>query len=171
MSEKKLEPKEKLFIAEYCNNGFNGTQAALKAGYSKRSAGAISSENLQKPYIKAHIKAYLNEILGKYKDTLEYRIIQQYMVLAFYDTEDILNKDGKIKTKDLKSLGELSKCIKGIYTSYNAKGQKQVKVELYNRESALEKLAQYMNLLRQSVDIDIKGSMFEKMSELFFKKE
>ncbi|HFJ6796562.1 TPA: terminase small subunit, partial [Enterococcus faecium] len=36
-----LTPKQKAFADEYIKNGGNATQAAIKAGYSKRSARVI----------------------------------------------------------------------------------------------------------------------------------
>lgn len=50
---KDLRPKQARFLAEYCSNGYNGTQAAVSAGYSKNCANEIAAENLAKPSIKA----------------------------------------------------------------------------------------------------------------------
>jgi len=47
--DKKLTTKQKRFIEAY--NG-NGTQAAIKAGYSINAARSIARENLTKPHIK-----------------------------------------------------------------------------------------------------------------------
>jgi phage terminase small subunit len=49
--KKKLTLKQAKFTKEYLKSG-NGTQAAIKAGYSKNSAHDIASENLRKPEIK-----------------------------------------------------------------------------------------------------------------------
>ncbi len=149
----KLTIKEKTFIREYCKD-FNGTRAAIKAGYSKKSAGVIASQNLNRLNIKLQIKEYLNSILGQYKDTLEYEIINTYKVLAFYNPDDIIDKNGLLKVTDLSKLGELSKCIKGIETKYNSNGDKQVIIKLADREQALDKLAQYMSLLKQEIKIE-----------------
>ena len=46
----KLTPKQKKFIDEYLID-LNATQAAIRAGYSPKTAGAIGKENLQKPQI------------------------------------------------------------------------------------------------------------------------
>ena len=43
-----------MFIDEYMVD-LNGTQAAIRAGYSQKSAGVIANENLNKPYIRARI--------------------------------------------------------------------------------------------------------------------
>ena len=54
MSEKKLTPKQARFVEEYLIDA-NGTQAAIRAGYSKRSAKVTASQNLSKTNIAAEI--------------------------------------------------------------------------------------------------------------------
>ena len=46
--------KQKLFVQEYLKD-LNATQAALRAGYSPKTAGATGAENLKKPEIKQHL--------------------------------------------------------------------------------------------------------------------
>ncbi|MCX7190603.1 MAG: terminase small subunit [Methylotenera sp.] len=50
-----MTPKQMLFIENYLLD-FNGTAAAIRAGYSAISARQISAENLSKPAIIAFIK-------------------------------------------------------------------------------------------------------------------
>lgn len=52
----KLTPRQRLFVDEYvlCNNA---SEAARRAGYSEKTAGAIATENLQKPAIRQAIEA------------------------------------------------------------------------------------------------------------------
>ena len=50
-----MTTRQRRFIAEYIANGGNGTQAAITAGYSKRSAHAVAWENLRKPEIAAAV--------------------------------------------------------------------------------------------------------------------
>ena len=50
----KLTDKQRTFVAEYLVD-LNATQAAIRAGYSVRTAGAIGEENLRKPEIQAAI--------------------------------------------------------------------------------------------------------------------
>ena len=57
-----MTQKQKLFCLEYLKNGFNGTQAAIKAGYSKKTAGGMAIENLQKPIIKEFIQKEVEKI-------------------------------------------------------------------------------------------------------------
>ena len=54
MEDKKLTAKQERFIQEYLIS-LNATDAAIKAGYSEKTAYAIGNENLSKPIIKAAI--------------------------------------------------------------------------------------------------------------------
>ena len=53
-----LTLKQDAFIKSYLLNGGNATQAAIKAGYSEKTAYSIGQENLSKPVIQNHIKAH-----------------------------------------------------------------------------------------------------------------
>lgn len=66
----KFTPKEKLFTLCYVANYFNGTQAAIEAGYSEHSAASIASENLRKPHIKAEIDRLVSERLMSKEETI-----------------------------------------------------------------------------------------------------
>ncbi|QSB50764.1 terminase small subunit [Leuconostoc falkenbergense] len=57
----KLTPKQKKFADEYIKTG-NATQSAIEAGYSKKTAAVIATENLIKPNIKAYIEKCMAEI-------------------------------------------------------------------------------------------------------------
>lgn len=57
----KLTLKQKKFADEYIISG-NATIAAIKAGYSEKTAGQTGAENLKKPYIKSYIEERLAEL-------------------------------------------------------------------------------------------------------------
>ena len=56
----KLTAKQKRFCDEYLID-LNATQAAIRAGYSQKTARQIADENLSKPYIKAYIDERMAE--------------------------------------------------------------------------------------------------------------
>lgn len=60
VAEKKLTAKQQRFCDEYLID-LNATQAAIRAGYSEKTAGVIASENLNKPYIKEYIENRMKE--------------------------------------------------------------------------------------------------------------
>jgi phage terminase small subunit len=60
VAEKKLTAKQKRFCDEYLID-MNITQAAIRAGYSKKTAYAIGQENLKKPTLKEYIEKRMAE--------------------------------------------------------------------------------------------------------------
>ncbi len=60
----KLTQKQQRFCEEYIVD-LNATQAAIRAGYSKRTAKVIAYENLTKPYISDFIASLMKEISDK----------------------------------------------------------------------------------------------------------
>lgn len=55
-----LTEKQSAFIREYLVD-LNATQAAIRAGYSEKTAGFIGHENLQKPKIKRMVDAAIQQ--------------------------------------------------------------------------------------------------------------
>jgi len=64
MPKVKLTDKQRLFIHEYLID-LNATQAAIRAGYSKKTAKTIGGQNLSKLIIKNAIKKALDRKIEK----------------------------------------------------------------------------------------------------------
>lgn len=56
-----MTPRQRKFCDEYLISG-NATDAAIKAGYSPKTAYSIGNENLNKPELKAYIAEQLDKI-------------------------------------------------------------------------------------------------------------
>jgi phage terminase small subunit len=89
--EKKLTIKQRKFTKEYLETG-NATESAIRAGYSKKTAYAIGSENLTKPIIKQTIEE-AQEKLG---------ISPEYVLTNFKEMVEF----GKKKTLKSKQVGQ-----------------------------------------------------------------
>lgn len=61
---KKLTDKQEAFCREYVVD-YNATQAAIRAGYSKKTAGPIAGENLARPEIQKRIGVLKRRLLDK----------------------------------------------------------------------------------------------------------
>lgn len=85
----KLTEKQKRFADEYIISG-NATQAAIKAGYSKKTAAVIGTENLIKPNIKNYIDKRLEEL--KSERTADAQEVLEYLtsVMRGNETEEVL---------------------------------------------------------------------------------
>jgi len=76
-----LTPKQEQFCLEYIVD-LNGTQAAIRAGYSEKTANEQASQLLTKPAVKRRVQELMGErskrteitadyVLGKIKETIE----------------------------------------------------------------------------------------------------
>ncbi len=64
MGEDNLTDKQRLFCHEYLKD-LNGTQAAIRAGYSENSAQEIASQNLSKLMVSEYLEKLKNEKFSK----------------------------------------------------------------------------------------------------------
>jgi phage terminase small subunit len=71
-----LNERQKAFADYYIQTG-NATEAAIKAGYSEKTARSIGAENLTKPDISDYIRERLNEQSNK-------RVADANEVIEFY---------------------------------------------------------------------------------------
>lgn len=76
-----LTDKQERFCQEYLID-LNGTQAAIRAGYSENTAKEIASENLTKPNIQERIKVLQQQI------ALRLEISQDWVLKRFKDISD-----------------------------------------------------------------------------------
>lgn len=65
-----LTEKQKRFVAEYLID-LNATQAAIRAGYSPKTAKSVGSENLTKPDIAAEIAKFQQKVAKKAEITVQ----------------------------------------------------------------------------------------------------
>lgn len=93
----KLTQKQQRFVDEYLISG-NATQAAIKAGYSKKTARKIGQENLTKPDIKAKIDKRNAEIESEKIMTMK-EVMQRLTAIARGETteEQLTNKGDVVK--------------------------------------------------------------------------
>lgn len=95
---KKLTLKQQRFVDEYIISG-NATQAAIKAGYSKKTANRIATENLSKPVIKTAIDKRNAEIQSE--KTMDMQEVMELLAsIARGETteETVTNKGDVIET-------------------------------------------------------------------------
>ncbi|WP_326717742.1 terminase small subunit [Vagococcus jeotgali] len=99
----KLTQKQQKFCDYYIQSG-NAKEAAIKAGYSKKTAKETGYENLTKPHIKFYIDERLEEI--KNERTADAQEVMEFLtsVMRGEVTEpvSILDGDGYQKVVDLK---------------------------------------------------------------------
>jgi len=91
----KLREKQKRFCEEYLID-LNATKACIRAGYSKKTAGEMGYENLNKP----HLQAYIQQLQGEIKK--RNRISIDSILNRINNTADNAEEDkDKLKALDM----------------------------------------------------------------------
>lgn len=84
----KLTDLQKKFIKEYLID-LNITAAALRAGYSEKTAYSIGQETFYKPHIQAAIQKEMNKRARRTEITAD-KVLEEYAKLGFSDVTDYL---------------------------------------------------------------------------------
>ncbi len=85
---KKLRPKQQRFVEEYLID-FNATAAAIRAGYSEKTAGSIGAENLTKPEIQQAIAERRAEI-GQEAKVSAADVLREWVTIATADPGELI---------------------------------------------------------------------------------
>lgn len=88
VSRMALTAKQQLFVREFLLD-LNATQAAIRAGYSQRTAQEQGSQMLARPEIKAAIDAAKIERSERTEIEAE-RVLKEIAAMAFYDPADLI---------------------------------------------------------------------------------
>lgn len=94
-----LTPKQAKFCVEYLID-LNGTQAAIRAGYSENTAASIANENLRKPEIVEELNRLRAEIAAKTGITPE-RVLREYERIGFHDIRKAVKWRSEILTEQV----------------------------------------------------------------------
>lgn len=91
----KLTPKQELFCREYLVD-FNGTKAAVRAGYSPKTAQEQSSQLLSKLIVQQRVKALMDERVERVELTAD-AVLAQLKNIIFFDPRKLFHDDGRPK--------------------------------------------------------------------------
>lgn len=168
----KLSRKQEIFAKEYAARGV-GKEAAIRAGYSPKSAKTIASMLLAKPEVQEAVKeeceilAQLTRIDGK-------RVLDEIAAIAFCrptdvvsveqvtipagsedpDTGAILKKDKTTTAVHIKPTDEWGELERKAISSINRSPYGGIRITFSNKLQALETLYEHLHLDSQLVSTD-----------------
>ena len=168
-SAAKLTAKQERFCQEYMID-LNASQAAIRAGYSVKTAGSVGAENLKKPEIQNRISE-LQKTIQERTEITQDMVIAEYAKIAFANTTDVIEwgdtilikveVDGEmqyvqthgIKIKNSKSLPpNIQAAVKKV-----KKGKDGLEVEMHDKKGALDSIARHLGMFNDS--LELKGKL------------
>lgn len=141
------------FIHNLIEQDFQDATKAYQRAYpkaSEESARRAASRLLTKVDTQQLLASELKAILAERRQPLEKRILDVWMVRAFFDPTEILDLHGnlKITEEDLRKKG-LHVCIDSINRKLNAQGQSYLEYKLADRDKALDMLQKYIAMIKE----------------------
>jgi phage terminase small subunit len=154
-----MNGKQRAFATEYVID-YNATQAAIRAGYSERSAYSQAHELLKKPEIQAAIKELENaaaERAAVNKDM----VLKELARVAFVDPRRLFDENGKPKdltTLDADTAAALASVDILEEFDYNDGNREFVgytkKYKWADKLRALEMLGKHLGMFTDKVHVD-----------------
>jgi phage terminase small subunit len=147
----KLTEKQKRFVEEYLID-LNATQAAIRAGYSERSARQIGEQNLSKHDIQTEIQKAMNERSARTKITAD-NVLEELAHIAFDNIGNYLSYHPDQGARygvriDIKDSAEID--TRNI--SEVSIGKDGFKFKLYDKQKALVDLGRHLKLFTEKVE-------------------
>ncbi len=146
-----MNDRQRRFGREYVIDQ-NGTQAAIRAGYSPKTATAMASRLLTNVKVRAYIAELTAPAVEAVKLSVE-RVLREMTRLAFYDMTAVLEvTDGKITMRDPASLPEdLRRAIVGIKPVGD---EHQYECKFADKQKALDSLARHLQMFKDMVIVE-----------------
>jgi phage terminase small subunit len=131
-----LNERQKRFCNEYIID-LNATQAAIRAGYSEKTARSIGQRLLTNVDIQNYISNLQKSLQEKTEITQE-RVLQEYSRIAFVDIREFYNANGTLKS--IKKLPEeVAAALAGVEIDAGTK-----KIKRWDKTKALDSICRML---------------------------
>ena len=147
-----MTKKQKRFVDEYLID-LNITQAAIRAGYSPKTAYSIGSENLKKPEIRACIEKAMAE-RSKRTGINQDRMIMELAKIGLLNPKDLVDFDEatvkeEAAEEDLAAIASVR--VKRFPTKDGEGIEREIK--MHDKIKALELLGRHFGMFKDKVEV------------------
>ena len=166
-----LTPKQQRFVEEYLID-LNATQAAIRAGYSEKTAKSVGHENLTKPDIAKAIQEAQNKLSERTEITQD-MVLQELAKIGFSNMLDYVSiTNGGDPVTDFSALtrdqaAAISEVTIEAYTEgrgEDAEEVKRVKFKLSDKRAALVDMGRHLGMFKDKIEHDVSDPLKELLS-------
>lgn len=159
------------FVEEYLID-FNGTQAAIRAGYAPKSAASRAWRLLQRHEVQVAISAQ-REMLVQVAQVTQEEVVEGYRNIAFFDPAECFDESGNILRLD-----KMPKAVRYAIASIDVERRREgrgeenevitvKKIRFWPRPDALDALGRYLGLFNadksKQTNINVLSMILERI--------
>lgn len=154
-----LTPKQSMFVIEYLID-LNATQAAIRAGYSEKTAGQIGEQNLKKLEVAEAIQEAMDKRAAKIEITSD-TVLQELAKLAFSNLQDFYDEDGTLKP--IHTLPrDIAACL--LTNKINLTEASAIQeIKLHDKKGSLELLGRHLKLFTDVIQHEVSDKLADAM--------
>lgn len=170
-----LTDKQQRFVEEYIID-LNATQAAIRAGYSEKTAYSIGEENLKKPEIAKAIQKAMDKRSKRTEITAD-MVLREYAKIGFSNISDYLKVESRMgkdeqgnefsyKSVNIFETDEIE--IDKIGAIAEIKQTRDgIALKLHDKKGALDSIAKHLGMFSDTtVNINVNNLSDEEIDEI-----
>lgn len=173
-------PKKLLFAQEYLVDQ-NGTQAAIRAGYSAKSAQVQASKMLLDPIVKEYLAKHTAKRVERLNVDAD-RWLEEVNSAAFLDPDAMFADDGtllpmsQIPERHRRAIAGFEVIETFEMREVNGRRQKVwtgylKKVKLVSKEGTLNLCAKHLGFIKDKLEVTVKDELLETLEEMKARRE
>lgn len=146
-----LTDKQSMFAKEYLID-LNATQAAIRAGYSPKSAMEQGYQLLQKTSVQEEIQIQMNNRANRTEITAD-KVLKELAKLGFSDMRDFAKWDSSSVKLHSSDDIEDTACVSEVSQSETQFGT-NIKIKFHDKKGALELLGKHLGIFVEKVELN-----------------
>ena len=169
-----LTPKQEAFFREYLID-LNGTQAAIRAGYSIKGAHVQAAQLLSNPKVQEFANKLKTERAERTEITSD-RVLKEIGRLAFADIRSVFDESGQLLPVHMLP-PEVSASIASIevVTSKVPGGEPvdvehTAKIKFWDKRGSLELLGRHLKMFTDKLEVEVRDSLAERLERVRAKR-
>jgi len=155
----KLTDKQKIFVLEYLVD-LNATQAAIRAGYSQKTAKEIASELMTKEHVKEAIQIHMDKRAEQVALNAN-TVLLELLKLAKSDLRKLFDESGSLlpvdQWPDDAAVAVAAVDVDEIFDGYGDE-RKHIgytkKVKFWDKTKSLELLGKHLKLFTDRIEVE-----------------
>lgn len=149
---RKLTPKQQRFVEEYLVD-LNATQAAIRAGYSQKTAGQIGERLLKKVEIQQALTERMKAREQRTEVTQD-KIVKELAKIAFGDPRNVMSwGPNGVNLKDSADLTDDQAAFVSEVSETTTEHGGSLKLKTNDKLKALDLLAKHLGMFKDKVEV------------------